>query len=242
MAVSNAAISQAAAAGDRATQDAQKIATTSSVQSIETMQTTISSTTTVTAVVPGSTSVVQIGGFKLPGAISIGSVSTFNTEIASQLPIAASTSSLQTFNKENTIQLTAEAPTTGTGLRLPTNIQAEIELPKAQEELKTGGLNPLLTSASTGITQSTTTETKTDSVKKNIQENSAAGGVSLTAMAIVPVGYNAYSSIIPDSTFYAPKEIYRNQKVVDNARAQRLLNGASDKVYEQMLEQQYQIK
>ena len=44
---------------------------------------------------------------------------------------------------------------------------------------------------------------------------------------------------IPDGTFYAPKEIYRNQKVIDNVRAQRAFSGASDRLHQQMVEQQY---
>jgi len=239
MAVSNAAISQAAAAGDRATQDAQKIATTSSVQSIEAMQTTTSLNTTVAAVVPGSTSVVQIGGFKLPGAISISSVSSFNAEIASQLPMAASTSSSQTFNNEKIIQLTAEAQTTGTGLRLPTIIQAEIELPKAQEELKTGGISTLLTSSSTKLDQFSNNDSKTDNIKKNVQDNSLAGGVSLSAIATSPIGYNTYFTTLPDASFYAPKEIYKNQKVIDNQRVLRQLSSRSDKLHEEMINGQF---
>jgi hypothetical protein len=42
---------------------------------------------------------------------------------------------------------------------------------------------------------------------------------------------------LTDVAFYAPKEIYRNQKNVDNARALRQL--ASDRLHQQMVDQQY---
>ena len=42
---------------------------------------------------------------------------------------------------------------------------------------------------------------------------------------------------LTDANFYAPKEIYRNQRTVDNARALRQL--ASDRLHQQMVDQQY---
>ena len=34
---------------------------------------------------------------------------------------------------------------------------------------------------------------------------------------------------------------FQGQKVVDNARAQRMLNGASDRLHQQMVDQQYNL-
>jgi hypothetical protein len=42
-----------------------------------------------------------------------------------------------------------------------------------------------------------------------------------------------------DVAFYAPKEIYRNQRVIDNQRAVRLLNFASELKHQEMVNQQY---
>ena len=221
MSISGSAISQATSAGDKATQDAQKVATTSSSQSMEAAQTGTASSTTTVAVTPGSTSVVQIGTFKLPGTIDIGGQ--------------------QSFGADSSSQSTSESSNAGVGLRLPTTVQAEVELTKTTEELKTGGLNPLLSSSTTGVAQTTSTEAKTETVKKNVQENSAAGGVSLTAMATAPVGYNAYFSVLADSSFYAPKEIYKNQRTVDNARVHRGLTGGSDARHKEMVDSQYKV-
>jgi hypothetical protein len=221
MSISGSAISQATSAGDKATQDAQKVATTSSSQSMEAAQTNSGSSTTIATVTPGSTSVVQIGAFKLPGTIDIGGQQSFSTDSSSQS--------------------TTESSNTGVGLRLPTTVQAEVELTKTTEELKTGGLNPLLASSNTGVAQPVATETKTETVKKNVQENSAAGGVSLTAMATAPTEYNAYFSVLADSSFYAPKEIYKNQRTVDNARVHRGLTGGSDIKHKEMVDSQYKL-
>lgn len=65
-------------------------------------------------------------------------------------------------------------------------------------------------------------------------------GVSMSAMAVTPPGYQAYQTqIIEQVAFYATKEIYRNQRVVDNAPVQRGLSGRNDRVHNIMVEQQY---
>lgn len=51
--------------------------------------------------------------------------------------------------------------------------------------------------------------------------------------------FSVYSQVmLPDITFYVPKEIYKKQRVVDNARLFRSLT--SDGLHEQMIQQQYQ--
>ena len=76
-----------------------------------------------------------------------------------------------------------------------------------------------------------------DSVKKNVQNNDAAGNVTLESIAKTPTNYAQYFTAIPDAAFYAPKEIYKNQKNVDNARALRQLS--SDRLHQEMINQQY---
>lgn len=81
-------------------------------------------------------------------------------------------------------------------------------------------------------------EEKTQSVKSNVQDNEAAGGVTLTQLAVAPIGYNQYINfVLKDAAFYTPKEIYRGQKTIDNARALRQL--ASDRLHQEMVDQQY---
>ncbi len=77
-------------------------------------------------------------------------------------------------------------------------------------------------------------------VNRSVANNEAAGGVDLAAIAVQPQGFSAYTTALADAAFYAPKEIYKNQKTVDNQRAARFLNAASDRLHQQMVDQQYQ--
>ena len=118
------------------------------------------------------------------------------------------------------------------------NTQPETETPQI-EGIKIGGrsaLNdameqrPMLPSAASQ-------EQRTDAVNKNVQSNELAGGVDLTRMTTQPAGYQTYSAAMPDVAFYAPREIYRNQVNVDNARLLRGLG--SDRLHQEMVNQQY---
>lgn len=75
------------------------------------------------------------------------------------------------------------------------------------------------------------------SVRRDTRDNDAAGNVTIASIATQPVGFNAYSYVLKDAPFYAVKEIYKNQAVVDNARAMRQLS--SDRLHQQMVDQQY---
>ena len=80
----------------------------------------------------------------------------------------------------------------------------------------------------------------TQTVKKNIQDNEAAGEVSIDSLAQEPIDFNSYlNQQLKDMAFYLPKEIYKGQKNVDNARLLRGLTGGSDRLHQQMIEQQY---
>jgi hypothetical protein len=77
------------------------------------------------------------------------------------------------------------------------------------------------------------------SVNKNVQTNELAGGVDITSMATVPTGFNAYSFALRDTAFYEPKEVYKNQRTVDNERVLRGLTRGSDSLHQRMVDQQY---
>jgi hypothetical protein len=108
-----------------------------------------------------------------------------------------------------------------------------------QTNFVTDKTNPVteLVDNSKPIQVNTTNQTSSSAVKTNVQDNDAAAGVSINNIARTPVGFNSYMVALNDSAFYAPKEIYRNQKNVDNARALRQL--ASDRLHQQMVDQQY---
>lgn len=80
---------------------------------------------------------------------------------------------------------------------------------------------------------------ETNSTVKNKGEVSElAGGVDLKTLAAAPVGYDLYLlSSLRDNPFYAPKEIYKNQNVVDNVRVLRQMS--SDRLHQEMINLQY---
>jgi hypothetical protein len=86
--------------------------------------------------------------------------------------------------------------------------------------------------------EETQREQKTETVKQNVQNNELAGNVTLASLGATPQGFQAYSITMPDSSFYAPKEIYRNQRTVDNPAGRRLFGG-SDRMHQEMVDQQY---
>jgi hypothetical protein len=54
----------------------------------------------------------------------------------------------------------------------------------------------------------------------------------------VPAGFDVYTNLaIREIAFYQPKEIYREQRTVDNVKA--LQNLRSDRLHEQMINQQW---
>jgi hypothetical protein len=77
------------------------------------------------------------------------------------------------------------------------------------------------------------------SVKKNMQNNEAAGNVTIESIAKQPANYAQYFTVIPDVAFYAPKEVYKNQKTVDNVRTLRGLQGGSERLHQEMVNSQY---
>ena len=77
----------------------------------------------------------------------------------------------------------------------------------------------------------------TETVKQNVTNNELAGDISLASLGAVPQGFDAYSSMMPDGSFYAPREIYQGQRNVDNARALRGLG--TDRLHQEMVNQQY---
>ena len=89
----------------------------------------------------------------------------------------------------------------------------------------------------TAVTTTNSTESA-QTVKPAVSDNELAGGVDISKLATTPVGYVNYTSLmLQDGKMYEPKEIYKNQKPVDNARALRQLS--TDRLHQQMIEQQY---
>jgi hypothetical protein len=67
-----------------------------------------------------------------------------------------------------------------------------------------------------------------------------AGGPDMQDFSKPPADFASYFVGLRDAQFYAPKEIYRAQRTVDNQRLLRGLTQGSDRLHEQMIDQQYQ--
>jgi hypothetical protein len=81
---------------------------------------------------------------------------------------------------------------------------------------------------------------KETKLNRNVEPNEAASGSDIASLAISPIGFDDYlTKSLTDARFYQDKEIYAGQAVVDNRRAERLLNGASDRLHREMVDQQY---
>lgn len=89
---------------------------------------------------------------------------------------------------------------------------------------------------SSGDTQPTE---RTETVRQNVANNDLAGDISLASLGAVPRGFNTYSAMMPDGSFYAPREIYQGQRNVDNARVLRGLG--TDRLHQDMVDQQYNL-
>ena len=88
------------------------------------------------------------------------------------------------------------------------------------------------------IVQEQNTQTTESTVNSNVADNDIAGEVSITGLQVVPNGFDLYQIGLIDVSFYKPKDIYKNQKNVDNARAFR--NLSSDRLHQRMIDQQYE--
>lgn len=91
-------------------------------------------------------------------------------------------------------------------------------------------------------TESIQTQLSTETVKKNVQSNDLAGSVDIASIATQPKGYDLYSQlVIKDVAFYKVEDIYKNQRTIDNVRLMRGLQGGSDRLHQEMVDQQYQL-
>lgn len=80
----------------------------------------------------------------------------------------------------------------------------------------------------------------TGAVVRNVSPpTQLAGGADFAAMSRA-TDINSYAQLrLQDAAFYQPREIYRGQRVVDNARVLRGLG--SDRLHQRMVEQQYNL-
>jgi hypothetical protein len=145
------------------------------------------------------------------------------------------TQSTQSVNIQSAAISSFSSQTTMTGLR-----SAEVENVLFTNNFLTNRANPLteIIDNNTKTNSGSSTEQKENPLNKTAQNNELSMGISLDRMMMQPIGYNSYLQLaLRDASFYAPKEIYKNQKVIDNSRVLRQLS--SDRLHQEMVEQQY---
>jgi hypothetical protein len=250
--VVQAADAQAFSAGETAKQQAEKLAGDVQTQSIANSG---GSSQTGTALASGTQSVTQLQGSsvsmqgnqqgnsasnsaRLQQSINSGSMGTQSDTVTSN-----ATTQQQQYNIQNTTRqefnVAMVTPQVSYSLVAPTRYApVQIELPMT-EGIKFGYRSPVdnAMESKSFLPQMNSGSEQNDSVKKNVQNNEAAGNVSIESIAKQPANYAQYFVMMPDVAFYAPKEIYRNQKTVDNVRALRQMS--SDKLHQDMVNQQY---
>ena len=233
--VESAAVSQANETASQASSQAQKQAESVAASAVQNSQNTTTTQNVVTGAgvsttassqqgllpsTASSTSVVSIGGLRAPQSSSVTDItlSSSNSSLGSIATLNSFELRSNIFRQSNEQEAPKQAAIDFTG-RTPIRDYLETRPQVSQD---------------TGKVEQRTTE-----VKKNVQDNEAAGGVTLTAMAKQPPGFELYMMGMRDVSFYQPKEIYKNQKVIDNQRVLRQLNNRSDRIHEEMVNEQY---
>jgi hypothetical protein len=231
-AVVQAAESAAAQSATSAQQQAETVASALTTQSIASSMTQSSTGTSVVSVANSQSqmSAVNVASVSQTSVINIGGLRPATQSIFADPSVSVSSSMSQGQFDMYSLQ----APP---GLN---NKQPDVEVPQ-NEGIKVGGRSALNDAIEQRPVLPTLAnqEQKTESVNRNVQPNELAGRVDIAAIATQPVGFQTYSLVLVDAQFYAPREIYRHQRTVDNARAQRLLQGASDRLHQTMVDQQY---
>jgi hypothetical protein len=128
-------------------------------------------------------------------------------------------------------------------LRLSFNSNTLSENVEIAEEITTQtntNQTNLITETQSSVIVEQVQETKEEvTVNQNAEPNEASGGVDIASIAVTPAGFNAYlNKSITDSQFYASRDIYKEQRVIDNPSGRRLFGG-SDRLHQQMVDQQY---
>jgi hypothetical protein len=257
------AVEQAQSAGTQAQQEAVSVATKASEASTSTSfggSSSSSSSTTMSDTKSASSGgglMLQsagVGGIQLqnsgPMQSSVNVTSTSTTQITQQSFAVQANYSIVPIMQVASVASTLSGPTFSETNQSTQSSQSisidrtsfEIEAPSNSTGFITDRTNPLREIIDAQpIIAGTSIEQQMSTVKKEVAINEAAGGVDIGKMAIAPMGYNTYLTLaIKDVSFYVPRDIYPKQNNVDNARALRQMS--SDRLHQEMINQQYQGK
>ena len=108
--------------------------------------------------------------------------------------------------------------------------------PQLGTGLTVSGITPQPTAQQQRRTQAAQAQ-RAERAKQDPQQQQQAQQVA--QMGSVP-GFDQYQQVnLPDAVFYTSKEIYRNRTLPDNPRAQRALSQRSDRLHQEMIDEQY---
>jgi hypothetical protein len=228
--VVQAAETAAAKDAQQAQQQAENVAGALTTQSITSSMTQSNTGTSVMSVANSQSqvSVVTVASVSQTSVVNVGGLRPATQSIFADPTVSLPSSMIQSqFDMYS--------------LQPPTNVsskQPDVEVPQ-NEGIKIGGRSTLNDAMEQRpmLQSNNAQEQKTESVNRNVQPNELAGVVDIAKMATQPQGYQAYSMMMPDVAFYAPKEIYKNQVNVDNVRVLRQLS--SDKLHQDLVNLQY---
>ena len=223
--------SQAQAAGDKAQQLATSVASAAVAASTTSSDTAFSG-----------------GGIQVSAS---GNRSNTVINVTAQQPISSLAQNIQGYNPVGSTQQSSMLP-----LLMPTTIeqiqstqnysifavqeyrQQESEQISQQINFLTDLNNPIKQILDAQQFEQAVDDQPQQTQRRDTTPNELAVGVNLAQMATIPQGYASYLNIaLKDANFYEPKEVYKNQTVVDNIRVLRGLG--SDQKHQDLVNLQY---
>jgi len=229
--VVTSSIAEAQAAGDKAQQIATSVASAAVMASMSSSETSFSgngiqvssssnrsnTVVNVTAQQPISSLVQNIQGYNAVG----------NTQQAAMLQLLTPTTIEQIQSTQNYSIFAVQEYR-----------QQESEQVSQQINFLTDLNNPIKQILDAQQMQQAVQDQPQQTQRRDIAPNELAVGVNLAQMATIPQGYGSYTNfILRDAQFYEPKEVYKNQTVVDNIRVLRGLG--SDQKHQDLVNLQY---
>ena len=223
--------SQAQAAGDRAQQTATATASAAVAQSTSSAETAFSGTgIQISSSSSQSNTVVNVTAQQTISSLAQntqGFSANTNTQQSAMLQLLVPTSIEQIQSTQNYSIFAVQEYR-----------QQELEAVTQTTSFLTDLNNPLRQILDAQQTQQTQQDQPQQAQRRDVAPNELAIGVNLAQMATQPQGYASYTNfILRDASFYEPKEVYKNQKVVDNIRILRSLG--SDQKHQDLVNLQY---
>lgn len=174
-------------------------------------------------------------------------ITTTSTSTAPTAPAApvqlttATTSSQQTTTAlvVETVQSqsTSTASSTTTSTTSTSSSTSSTTQPTARQNLQQARLE----AARKQAVEKGTEAVKESGEARSMEQQKVTQGLIIAAMSFNP-GFDAYNSVVmKDASFYKPFTIYGGQRTVDNRAASRGLFGSTDRLHNQMVDQQYQL-